>query len=167
MIVGNPLKLSAFGSRNREFQVECIRVTLNLSERSFVINSSFKLQKGYSIFINAYCPQKNHEFIKVEIESWSEKNIDFRFQLFDDSNDDSTSEISMSSESSDSEASGTETESNVPVLVRNGQNDMTLMVCILRSDYEKLRIDEYSLKIIEDNMLMLTEENYDNDKFII
>ena len=142
MIVGNPSKLSVFSPKNREFQVhvECTSVTIDSSRRGeFIINPPFKLYQGYTIFINAYHPQENHKLTRVEIEKWSEYNIVFRVQFLNNSNLNDT-------------------------IV----SDICLNICILRSDYRDLKIDnrnEFSLNF--GDMLTLTKENYNDDLLLL
>ncbi|CAB5388652.1 unnamed protein product [Rhizophagus irregularis] len=131
MVIGNPSKLSVFSPRNREFQVDCIKESVELQPNNFYypVKTSYELSEGCTISVNAYCSTANYEpiNIKIKLAGWSEDCI--YLQIIETNLD--------SSDISDDYDQLTSIE---------------ITVCVLYSNYENLEIDnkevECSLNLI-------------------
>jgi hypothetical protein len=125
-IVGNPSKLSVFSPKNREIQVNYIKETITLQPDSsnFYKKIPFQGYKGYLFSVHAYCPH--------------EPNINV--QIIKPICDDSISNTSISSNSQkshrDSLGRGSLSRDSLTKTI-----DVELRICIISTNYKKLKID--------------------------
>jgi serine/threonine protein kinase len=145
IIIGNPLKLSIFSPRNREFQVDCVKksITLQPNKVFYPIETFYKLSEGCTISVNAYCSMANYELtnIKIKFVGWSEDCIYFKIAESNYNN----SNLDNSSNSSESHG---QPNDDTDVLI-----NFEVTICILSPHHEKLNVDnrkekEYSLGLI-------------------
>ncbi|RIA98779.1 hypothetical protein C1645_748724 [Glomus cerebriforme] len=89
IIIGNPLKLSVFSPKNREFQVDCINkpITLQPNISIYSIKTPFRLSQGYTILINVNCSMTDESTTIIKLVEWSYNSINFEIKSNDDEPD--------------------------------------------------------------------------------
>ncbi|PKC09004.1 HCP-like protein [Rhizophagus irregularis] len=153
IIVGKPLKLSVFSSKNREFQIICINesILLQPDKSYYEIKTPFQLSQGHMISINTYHPPINDEPADlIEFIKWSHNSIIFRSNSILEA-------LNVSENNVDIDHEG-------DILLENFS--IELHICIL-SNFKKLNIDNinneengYPLDLIGN---ILTKETFIED----
>ncbi|GBB86950.1 hypothetical protein RclHR1_01340017 [Rhizophagus clarus] len=135
MIVGNPSKLLVLSPNNREFQVDCVKVsvTLQIDESNHYIKTDpIPISQGFTTVVHAYCPSTNYEPINIiKLVGWNDDHINFQIK-YDRSN----------------------------LITFNDNIEIDLHICLLSEANKNLKIDyeerECSLDLIG---YVLTKEN--------
>jgi hypothetical protein len=152
MIVGNPSKLSIFSPNNRDFQVNCIKVsvTLQAGESNYYIKTApLQISQGYTTSVHAYYPSTNYEPINIfKIVEWNDEYMNFQM-TYNKSNE--SNMVIFNDTQLDGSLTNTEIDLHVCFLSTTNKN--------LKIDYEER---ECSLDLIG---YILTRENF-NDKLL-
>ncbi|CAB4376498.1 unnamed protein product [Rhizophagus irregularis] len=154
IVIGKPSQLSVFSPKNRELQANYIKESIKLqpNERNYIIETSFTLYEGYTVFAHAnHSPMNCEPNNIIKLVEWKENSINFQvksaYKLRSDTNDESSSESDSDHENN-----------NCSV------NEVNLRICILSTDYKSLKIDndECSLDLIG---CILIKENFNENLF--
>jgi hypothetical protein len=157
IVIGKPSKLSVFSPKNRELQVNCIKESIKLQpdKQNYVIETSFTLHEGYTVFAHASHSSINCEPNNiVKLVGWKEKFINVQiksaYKLEPSTNDESLSESESDHENND----------------RLG-NETNLRISILTTDYKSLKIDNDEERECPLDLIgyVLNKENFNESLF--
>ncbi|GBC10193.1 hypothetical protein RclHR1_09420001 [Rhizophagus clarus] len=145
IIIGIPSQLSVFSPNNRELQVDCIKKSIKSQPANEfnhnIVNTSFNLHEGYTVFAHAYHSSTNEPKNIIKLVKWSHNSINFQISRH---NLNDTIKIND------------ETYKD-----HNSADTLNLRVCIPLTSYNNLKIDNNK----ENERILigyiLTKENFD------
>ncbi|GES72673.1 kinase-like domain-containing protein [Rhizophagus clarus] len=148
IIIGNPLKLSIFSPKNRDFQVNYLKrsVTLRSNKSNYLIETTFPLHEGYTGFVHANHSSINYESNNIiKIIEWKKKSIEIQIET--------TYKFELETNSENSSDSD-----NDPII----NLEIDLYICIISTNYENLKIDNVNGKEYPLNSIgyALNRENF-------
>ncbi|GBC01719.1 hypothetical protein RclHR1_04300001 [Rhizophagus clarus] len=157
IVIGKPSKLSVFSPKNRDLQVNYIKKSVKLqpNKRNYVIETSFTLYEGNTVFVHAiHSPINCEPNDIIKLVEWKENSINVQiesaYKLKSNTNNETSSESDSDHENNDCSA-----------------NEINFRICILSTDYKSLKIDNDEEKECPLDLIgyILTKENFNENIF--